>query len=239
MNVGSDQFTRSDFNAIGRVLFGYLVDIGGLKPNDKVLDVGCGVGRIAIPLTRYLSAEGAYDGFDIVAESVEQCTRTISPRFHNFRFQLADLFNTHYNPRGRYSPDQYKFPFPDERFSFVLLTSVFTHMMSQGLENYLSEIRRVLVPGGRCFATYFILNPESEKLAEANRSLLKFVFPIDHGKSIEENEPEAAVAFDESYLRELHRNCGLDIVEPVRYGSWCGRKSSVGYQGIVVGIRRS
>ena len=80
MNVGSNEFTRSDFNTIGQKLFQYLVDIGGLKPNDKVLDVGCGVGRMAIPLTRYLSSEGTYDGLDIVAESIEQCARTYLPR---------------------------------------------------------------------------------------------------------------------------------------------------------------
>jgi len=237
MNVGTNKFTRSDFNKIGQELFQYLVEIGGLKPNDKVLDVGCGVGRIAIPLTRYLSAQGKYDGFDIVANSIRYCTKTISPRFPNFHFHHADLFNTHYNPSGKCYSHQYKFPFHDELFSFVFLLSVFTHMQSKEVQNYLNEIHRVLVKGGRCFITYFLLNPESEDLIRTNRNSIKFVFPVDKGKSMKEHDSEAGVAFNESYIRELYQISGLRIIEPVRYGSWCGRKTDVGYQDIIVGVK--
>jgi len=238
MNVGSDQFTRSDFNAIGQKLFQRLTDIGGLKPNDQVLEAGCGVGRMAIPLTHYLSAEGSYNGFDIVAKSIEHCTKVYSPRFSNFHFHHADVFNSSYNPGGKHLSHQYRFPFPDKTFSFVFLTSVFTHMLSQGVQNYLSEIERVLIPDGRCFITYFILNQESEDLMmRSNGCDLKFVFPIDQGKSTDMDKPEEAVAFNEPYLRELYRTCGLCIVDPIRYGSWCGRKTDVGYQDIILGVK--
>jgi SAM-dependent methyltransferase len=238
MNVGSDQFTRSDFNAIGRGLFERLVDPGGLKPNDHALEVGCGVGRMAIPLTRYLTAEGTYDGFDIVADSIDHCTKVYAPRFSNFHFHHADIFNSSYNPDGKQLPHQYRFPFPDKSFSFVFLTSVFTHMLSEGVEHYLREIERVLLPGGRCFITYFILNPESEELMMGPKGgNLKFVFPVDQGKSIDQDRPEEAVAFHEPYLRELYRKCGLQILEPLRYGSWCGRTTDFGYQDTIVGVK--
>ncbi len=41
----------SDFRKIGHELFQCFVDPGGLQPDDSVLDVGCGIGRMAVPLT--------------------------------------------------------------------------------------------------------------------------------------------------------------------------------------------
>src|SRR5262249_46340342 len=59
-----------EFRAVGDEFFAYFVDLGRLRPTDRVLDVGCGIGRMAVPLTRYLTAAGRYDGFDITARSI-------------------------------------------------------------------------------------------------------------------------------------------------------------------------
>lgn len=37
-----------------------LIEIGGLKPHDRVLDIGCGIGHVAIRLTNYLKDNGSY-----------------------------------------------------------------------------------------------------------------------------------------------------------------------------------
>src|SRR5262245_55753272 len=59
-----------DFAAIGREFAGYLRTYAGLSPDHRVLDVGCGIGRIAVPLLDYLSERGSYDGFDIVPRAI-------------------------------------------------------------------------------------------------------------------------------------------------------------------------
>ena len=158
MNVGSNSMFRNDFTAIGDKLLGNLVDLGGLRAEDRVLDVGCGVGRLAIAMTRYLTT-GSYDGFDIVKESIDHCAFAITPRHPNFRFKHADIYNSNYNRQGTIQPRDFRFPYSDGAFTFVLLTSVFTHMQRTEVEQYLAEISRVLAPGGRVFATYFLLNP--------------------------------------------------------------------------------
>lgn len=65
-------FTGSgDFLQTGQEFLRYFKDLGHLKPNHRVLDVGSGIGRMAIPLTSYLNHEGSYEGFDIVPMGVE------------------------------------------------------------------------------------------------------------------------------------------------------------------------
>src|SRR5687768_5417535 len=52
--------------AVGERYLGYFRDLCGLRPEETVLDVGCGVGRMAVPLAGYLSPPGRYEGFDII-----------------------------------------------------------------------------------------------------------------------------------------------------------------------------
>ena len=89
-----------DFERVGARYLQRFVEIGELGPNDRVLDVGCGVGRMAVPLTSYLSPEGSYRGFDVVEESVRWCTRRITPHYDTFRFDHAHVYNKHYNPHA-------------------------------------------------------------------------------------------------------------------------------------------
>src|SRR4029079_17934996 len=116
-----------EFFGIGYEFLEYF-KVSGLKPSDRVLDVGCGIGRMAIPLTTYLST-GSYDGFDIVPHGIEWCQEKVTPLFPNFRFRHADIWNKMYNPTGTLKVSKFAFPYPNETFDFVFLTSVFTHML--------------------------------------------------------------------------------------------------------------
>lgn len=228
-NVGG-----GDFSKIGERSLLNFVEVGGLKPEDRVLDVGCGVGRMAVPMTRYLMGEGSYDGFDIVEPEIEWCRRAIGSKFPNFRFRLADIHNKEYNPAGRFKASEYEFPYEAGSFDFVLLTSVFTHMLPDELDNYLSEIRRVLRAEGRCFGTFFLLNRESLDLVDSGESSIDFRYDFGRYRVKEKNTPEAAIAYDEPCVRDLYEKHGLCIEEPIRYGSWSGRKPFLDYQDVVI-----
>src|SRR5437660_12267383 len=112
---------------------------------------------MARPLTKYLKG-GSYEGIDIVARSVQWCQRTYASRYPNFRFHFADIYNKVYNPDGKHQASEYRLPFETSSFDFVFLTSVFTHMLPQYMEHYLSEVVRVLKPSNRCLITYFLIN---------------------------------------------------------------------------------
>ena len=73
----------------------------------------------------------------------------------------------------------------------------------------------------------------SEELILSNPGALKFVVPIEDGKSTQAEASEVAVAFNEPFIRELYQRSGFRIIDPIRYGSWCGRETLVGYQDII------
>lgn len=211
----------------------------GLKPEERVLDAGCGIGRIAIPLAEYMDETGSYEGFDIAPEGIAWCRENITPRYPNFRFQLADVYNKSYNPEGSYRASEYEFPYEDESFDFSFLASVFTHLLPDDMENYMSQISRVLRSGGRCVISYFLLNERSRKAIEEGRITKGPTFPHDYGQYRVQNKniPEIAIAHDEDAVRNLYEKYDLEIIEPVRYGSWSGDANEF-RQDIIWAIKR-
>lgn len=225
-----------NFEEIGNEFLNYFVDLCYLKPNEKVLEVGCGIGRMAAPLTSYLEEDGHYEGFDIIKEGIDWCQKNITPKYPNFHFQLADVYNNLYHPGGKFKASEYKFPFGDERFDFVFLTSVFTHMLPQELKNYLPEISRVLKKEGRALITFFLLNEESTAYVQGKDS--KFSQEYEGCRVIDKNIPEAAIAYKETFVRELFIKNNLEILEPIRYGSWCKRKEFLSSQDIIFAAKK-
>ena len=223
-----------DFEAIGREFLGHFVALAALQPTDRVLDIGCGPGRMALPLTGYLAADGRYVGMDVVARAIRWCQRCISRPYPNFTFLHADVFNQRYNPGGTVQARDYVFPFADRSFDFVFLTSVFTHMYPEDSRHYLHEIARLLRPAGRVFCTWFLLNTAQADLAAHGRNLIDFRFDGGGYRIRDESLPESAVAVEERSVRAMFAEAGLAIREPIRFGRWTGQPAGLSFQDIVL-----
>jgi ubiquinone/menaquinone biosynthesis C-methylase UbiE len=225
------------FKENGEEFLGHYIELGGLKPDERMLDVGSGIGRKTLPLVTYLSRSGSYEGLDIVEKGVRWCTENYTSRFPNFHFHRIDVYNKMYNPHGTQKGMEYRLPFPDEEFDFLVMNSVFTHMLAEEVENYLSEVVRVLKVGGRCFISFFLLKPESLKLIAEGKSTIDLRYDFGPAKAVSREMPESAIGFDEAYVKDLFARRGLEIKNPIRYGSWCGRADYLSYQDLIVAVK--
>jgi len=211
--------------------------LGSLKPNEKVLDVGCGLGRAAIQFSKHLGKTGRYEGFDIVAPAIEWCQSNITPRYPNFHFKFADILNKDYNPNGKWKASRYRFPYENDSFDFVFLNSVFTHMLPPDMINYFGEIARVLKKDGRCLITFFLQNKESLENFNTKKSTMDFKYELDGYRTINPDVPENAVCYDEQLILAQFDKCGMKV-KKVYYGSWSGRKDYLSYQDIVIATKK-
>ena len=110
-------------------------------------------------------------------------------------------------------------------------------MLPGDVENYLGEVARVLRPGGRCLITYFLLNEDALPLVEAGEALHNFQYSMDGFRTTRQNNPEAAIAFDEPFVVDLYRRIGLSIEEPILYGAWAGRHNPLTNQDVVIAVK--
>ncbi len=228
----------SDFLETGEEFLRLFIQLGGLRPDEHVLEIGCGSGRMAIPLTTYLLPEGSYVGMDVTLPAILWCQRHIAARYPNFSFLHADLYNKRYNPQGRHRAEEYLFPFKDRGFDFIFLTSVFTHLLPQAVSHYLQEIHRMLTEGGRAFLTFFLLNAEQRHLAHDGRNDIDFCYGEGVYRMRDIEVPESAVAYEEEYILDLLARYGLRLMPPVHYGRWSGRQDGLSYQDILI-VQRS
>jgi SAM-dependent methyltransferase len=208
-----------DFLQVGLRFLELFRELGGLTPDDDVLDIGSGQGRMAIPLTGYLSPTATYTGFDIVPSAVEDCRRRISSRFGAFRFECLPVMNDLYNADGG-SAGAVVFPVGDDSIDFAFATSVFTHMEPAAIEHYLAEARRVVRPGGRFLATLFLMDPVA--LESSARS--RFAFPHREGDAwyMAQRPRSANVAIGDGAWSAMVARSGWTTAA-LHAGSWSGR----------------
>jgi SAM-dependent methyltransferase len=224
-----------DYERTGEEFLEYFKDLGKLKPADRVLDVGCGIGRMSVPLTSYMSRRGAYYGFDIVKMGIDWCKENIASRHPHFHYHHSDIYNKMYNPNGKEESSEYRFIYESDFFDFVFTISLFTHMLPADVNRYLAEISRVMKDGSRCLISCFLINVESDVLIQEGRSTQGLVHPIDDNSFTKNADmPESAVGYREEYFKKMCNENRLRIDGEIHYGKWCGRKKFKSYQDIVI-----
>ncbi len=199
----------------------------GIKPTDDVVEIGCGIGRMAIPLTTMLTS-GSYVGTEVIRDHVLWLTEHVSSGHPNFSFVHHDIHDTLHNPDGAMRADEVRLPSSESSVDLILLFSVFTHMFGDEVAHYLDEFHRILKPDGRVYASFFLVNQSMlEHMRGSDKPGWGFRFATQHGDRSfidKPKEPRQSVAFIEAKVEEMVQAAGFEI-ERVLYGNWSGLRS--------------
>lgn len=229
---------NGDFAKVGGEIVTFMQEEMGLGRSNSVLDVGCGAGRIAVPLTSVLD-DGCYLGFDIVQHAIDWSRETITARYPNFRFEHVDVRQEIYNPDGSLAADDFAFPAADATFDIIAMVGLISHLRPAELDNYLHETARVLRPGGTCLVTAYLVT--DRVAANMTRGDTAFRFTHDRGDHLvhSEDEPTYAIAYRLDYLRTVMARHGLAVGGEPRFGTWGSSASRPASMDVMVLERTS
>src|SRR5918999_596840 len=156
-------------------LFGTVISFGGDKAireklielaepvlSEKVLDVGCGTGTLALGIKRQVGT-GEVHGVDASPEMIQFAKEKAAKNGSDIDFQVALIE---------------AIPFPHASFDLVTSSLMLHHLPDDVKAKGFLEIRRVLKPGGRFIAMDFAA-PSHSPLSH-----LLSIFGHSHGESV-------------------------------------------------------
>ena len=128
------------FGRRGKGLREAFADDLGLHAGDRVLDVGCGTGRLAIAFAKRVAPSGSVAGIDPAPEMIKRATSRARKQQVPVAFQVAFA---------------QRLPFPDATFDAVACTFALHHVAEDDQQSAVQEMHRVLKPDGRLLIAEF------------------------------------------------------------------------------------
>jgi len=144
----NDLLTRIDIHKKygGRDIDEWMLHLVNPQKGSKILDIGCGAGKQCFLFYKALQGEADITGGDFNQQLLEQARQENAKIGNRIRFVDLD-FNQ-------------RFPMEDNQFDLV--TSCFAIYYSEDIPFTISEMHRVIKPGGKLFTTGPM--PENKRL---------------------------------------------------------------------------
>jgi ubiquinone/menaquinone biosynthesis C-methylase UbiE len=121
-----------------------LLERAAIAPGERVLDVGCGPGRLSQAAAQAAGANGEVLGIDLSSEMIALATQKAARAGSRARFQVASID---------------ALPAADDHFDVVLASLMLHHLSPKLQQSGLAEVRRVLKPQGRLVILEFSATP--------------------------------------------------------------------------------
>jgi ubiquinone/menaquinone biosynthesis C-methylase UbiE len=117
-----------------------ILDAARVAHGERVLDVGCGTGTLALAAARRVGERGSVVGVDASEEMIEFARAKALSASAPVTFERAPA---------------HALPFPEARFDVVLCALALHHVPEAELAQAVAEMRRVLSPAGRVLIVEF------------------------------------------------------------------------------------
>lgn len=193
---------------------------------DRLLEIGCGIGRDAINFLNFDPRIGSYLGIDIIGDSVSWCQENITKVDQRFRFHHFNIKDSLHNPGGSMKMHEVTIPTESDSVDKVFGWSVFTHMTEEDIRSYLREIKRVMNPAGIAFFSFFLVTDKIlKKASEVNLTPYNLKFEFEFGDSCFINDidnPMGAVAYTPDLIDKILIEEGFERVGDFHQGAWSG-----------------
>lgn len=173
----------------------------GLTRDSRLLDWGCGAGRLSVGIKHTLGHVTDYHGVDVQPRLLNWAAEHLSDA--NTRFTLVDQHNERYNPNGSVA---YDIPSAPDSVDVLYAYSVFSHMLARDVRGYAETIAQILTGQGRAVMTAFVENDVADCVEN----------PPDYRK-LDWKGRLHCVRYDRHYFESMLWDAGLAVDEFV-YG---------------------
>ena len=163
-----------------------LVPILARRRAERVLDLGCGAGRHVMYL--------AESGFETYGADISEAGLKLTKKRLESRKIEAEIIKC----------DMKSMPYIQSCFDAVICVQTIYHQTSEGIQETVSEIRRILKKGGLLLANF-----HSKRSSKYGKGV-----EVEESTFKQENGPEKGVLhhfFDENELRELLGHFRVDV----------------------------
>jgi ubiquinone/menaquinone biosynthesis C-methylase UbiE len=109
------------------------IGLAGVKPGDTVLEVGCGTGTLTLAAKKAAGPTGKAYGIDIISGMIEASRRKATEAGEEITFQEGSIADI---------------PYEKNTFDVVLCSFMIFHMSEETRRKGITEVLRVLKPGG-------------------------------------------------------------------------------------------